>query len=200
MKFSNPLAQNNYSRIFLTCESFTKKYKIHAKLGEGHSANVFKIENLKTNKTFALKTFNHRNPKSNLHPERHAFLREKLIFDQIASVLDKRHFSHIVSIVGAFREKTEQFLILELMRGTLRDSSLKIADIPQILLEIGIALKALHAHNFAHLDVSPGELTRKYSLCNSSTAEKRNSPVGFGDFANNPRRVQKNEKIRSSQK
>jgi serine/threonine protein kinase len=53
--------KKDYSFIFLTCTSFMKKYKIISKIGEGHSANVFKIKERTSQKQLALKAFNHKN-------------------------------------------------------------------------------------------------------------------------------------------
>ena len=56
----------DYSFIFSTCPIFSKKFSILGKLGEGHSANVFKVEDSCLKNKFAVKAFNHKNFKSKI--------------------------------------------------------------------------------------------------------------------------------------
>jgi serine/threonine protein kinase len=56
--------KKDYSFIFLTCNTFSKQFSILQKIGEGHSANVYKVQERGTKKLFAVKAFNHKNLRS----------------------------------------------------------------------------------------------------------------------------------------
>ena len=80
MQLPDRLHARSYSGIFITCRSLSRRFEILDKLGEGHTANVYRIEHRRTKKQFALKAFNHRNFRStNLIP------RKKVVFPREAS-------------------------------------------------------------------------------------------------------------------
>lgn len=50
-----------FQNVFFTCKTFNQKYRILKKIDEGHTANVYKIQDLENHKKLALKAYNHQN-------------------------------------------------------------------------------------------------------------------------------------------
>lgn len=158
MDHADHLQSTKFSNIFITCESFSKRFKILNKIGEGHTANVFKIENRHTKQQFALKAFNHRNFRSTrLIQEKTKFFDEKYIIDEILELISPESSEHVIKIHEAFSEKSEKFLVMQLMRGSLRHDSVEAGDVSGMLLQIARLLESVHAEGFVHLDIRPGE-------------------------------------------
>lgn len=57
----------DHSFIFLTCRDFSRDFSILGKIGEGDSANVFRVLEHASSTQFALKAFNHKNLHSSPH-------------------------------------------------------------------------------------------------------------------------------------
>jgi serine/threonine protein kinase len=70
----------------------------------------------------------------------------------------------IVKLISGFKENKEQFLIFELMKGNIHNPLIDSNDIFNIMFDISYALNGLHKEGFAHMDVRPGRLIRKYFI------------------------------------
>lgn len=55
------------SFVFLTCRALSRDFSILNKIGEGDSANVFRVLEHASNNHFALKAFNHKNLRGTFH-------------------------------------------------------------------------------------------------------------------------------------
>ena len=161
MKNRHLNSENKYSQIFLTCKRFSNRFAILEKLDEGHTSNVFKIKDLKSEKLFALKAYNHRNIQSKkLNQVKKQFLKEQDTLNEIRRSIDSKSEKHVVKIVDGFAEKSELFLVMELMHGNLHHDLVNISDIREILLQMGRVLKSMHSKGFVHLDIRPGGVIR----------------------------------------
>jgi serine/threonine protein kinase len=85
-------------------------------------------------------------------------LKEKKILDQINKVIDQSARKHIVKIVDGFSERKEMFLISELMDGNLSNELIDYSDLEDILIDLTIALHALHKNGYVHFDIRPGKI------------------------------------------
>ena len=78
------------------------------------------------------------------------------MYDEISSLIEQKNQKNIVKIHKAFKEKSELFLLLELMEGNLISQIWSNQDIFFILYDIVTVLAEIHSQNFVHLDIKPG--------------------------------------------
>lgn len=157
-------AKGDYSFVFRTCRDFSRQFAILDKIGEGDSANVFRVLERASGAHWALKAFNHKNFRGRPSPGKASFLKEQRVNARVRQALPAGLRRRIVKIARGFREKKELFLLCELMKGDLSHKALKVGEAQAILQHVGGVLEHMHRSGFVHLDVSPGSLTREHSL------------------------------------
>jgi predicted ATPase len=134
-------------------------YRIIEKIGEGGMGLVYKAEDVKLNRTVALKI----PPLSVMQDKdkKARFLREA----QTCAALDH---PNITRIYGVDEFQGQDFICMELVPGKtlaqiLKDGTLSISDVVDIALQVCSALSQAHQKNIIHRDIKPENIKRTES-------------------------------------
>lgn len=120
-----------------------------AKIGEGSFGEVFKVRSKEDGRLYAIKKSNQQYRGEFYRQER---LEEVRRFEQFSA------HEHCITLYRAWEQNDLLYMQLELCAGSLETLLIQQTQLPeeriwQILVDLLLALKALHNQNLVHLDV-----------------------------------------------
>lgn len=164
-------------------------YRRLRKIGEGSSAIVSLVQNVKTEEIYACKAVSRK-----LLVECHLFLR----FEQEVRILQSLNHPNIVKIIDVVYEEENIYLIMEycahgeLFSYVVDNGRMSEAFARKIFIEILEGIKYIHSKGIAHRDIKPENVLldenmhvkiTDFGLCHSSAQFLLKTPCGSPYYA-----------------